>query len=113
MTTGKISVGDVKTELKPRVIDDSTGSAVIVNLANFDTFTITFLRPDGTTFSKTNADGVAIFNPPGADGVLHYITGTPSIWDQKGLWGFRVTVNNSVSGANFTSEYEYKEVLGN
>jgi len=113
MVVGKIHVGDVKTELKPRVIDDSTGTAVIVNLANYDTFTITFLRPDGTTFTKTGSDGVAIFNPPGADGVLHYITPSPSIWDQKGLWGFSVTVNNSISGANFSTEYEYKEVLGN
>ena len=110
---GKIHVGDIKTELKPTVYDDSSGSAVVVNLANFDTFTMTFLRPDNTTFSKTNSDGVAIFNPPGADGVLHYITGTPSIWDQAGLWGISVTVLYSISGASFTSEYEYKEVLTN
>lgn len=112
MVLGKIHVNDVKTELKPTIYETLSGSNVILNLANFDTFTMTFTRPDGTQFSKTNADGVAIFNSPGSDGVLHYITPTPSIWNQAGLWQIRVTVNNSVSGANFTTEDEPQEVLG-
>ena len=44
MVLGKVHVGDIKTELKPTVYETLSGANVILNLGNFDTFTMTFTK---------------------------------------------------------------------
>ena len=106
-TLGLVHVGDIKTQFKITVNDTIGSTTSPLNLANFNTFSLIFTKPDGTTVTKTPV----INNPPGTDGVLLYSNTDSALIDQGGLWKVRAVCQDTVGSSKYTSNDATFEVL--
>lgn len=101
---GNPHIGDNKTRFKLTMKDDNNGTLTVLNLSVaagiYDTFVMEFLKPDGTTVTKT----ASLFTD-GSDGVIKYDSTDPSFLDEAGTWKRRGIISHSVNGNRYTGSW--------
>ena len=100
---GKVHVGDVGTEFQLLVEDttvNNTNTPLDLSLAD-DFFTV-FTDPSG---NETVYDAT-ILNPPGTDGIIKFITTSPSPWDESGFWSRRARIHYAIG-----SQYDSNDII--
>lgn len=78
MACEEIHVGDIGTVFRATISDDCAGTIVDVSTASAQS--LTFLKPDGSTVTKTT-----VFYTDGTDGIIQYVTILDDL-DQAGTW---------------------------
>ena len=108
---GKIHVGDVRTELQLLVQDTSVSDvnspldlSLVTGMGSAIQMIISDPSDNENTYSAT------VLNAPGTDGIIKFITTTPSIWDEPGFWKKRASITYS-DGSHYESNDIIFEVL--
>ena len=103
-------MGDKDTDLQVVVEDtDVTGTNILVDFNARATTLIELLviDPDGVVTPFV----ASLLNPPGSDGIIHYVNIDATLFDQPGPWEFKGRITFTVGGP-YTSNPIIREVLG-
>ena len=89
MATAFPHVGDIGTDLRFKILDESFGAAdgAIVDVSSATTIQIKFRKPDGEVVTVTGA-----LVTDGTDGLIKYTTVAASFLDEAGPWSAQVRV---------------------
>lgn len=80
-------VNDIGTVFRVTVYDTtSTGGSIIADISDAITLTISFRRPDGSTFDRS-----ASFTDDGTDGQIEYATVNGDL-NKAGTWGLQAYI---------------------
>jgi hypothetical protein len=106
---GKIHTGDVNTDIQITCQNTNTSDANVAIDFNSDSATheIIVIDPDDNESTHT----ASLLNPPGTDGIVHFVNADSALFDEAGAWGFKAKLTFT-SGGIFTTNTIYKEVLG-
>ena len=107
---GKIAVGDKNTDIQ--VLVEETSLSDINSVVNFSTTPATLLQiiiidPDENESTHT----ATLLNAPGTDGIIHFVNSDDTLFDEKGLWGFKPKITFT-AGSVLTGNPVYREVIG-
>jgi hypothetical protein len=109
MTLGQIHVGDLSTYIEVLVqYTDINNVNQTQDLTAATSIQITIIDPDGNIIID-HATATRV-NPPGADGLVFYITnGVTSLWNKKNIWKWFITY--TIPAGTFSTNSALHDVL--
>jgi|TARA_R110000787_G_scaffold191845_1_gene303403 hypothetical protein len=106
---GKIHTGDTNTDIQITCQNTTTSDTNVAIDFSTDTATyqIIVIDPDDNESTHT----ASLLNSPGTDGIIHFVNGDSTLFDEAGVWGFKAKLTFDAGGV-FTTNPIFKEVLG-